>query len=573
MSSVCDLGTIRSIIRGIDVLFPHTLIAEVIDDGEHSNSKKIFVDFNIHEKKIIIGFENPATEDQLDKMITWNPSSKIHHTSNISTCGQGLKYYEFRVRGQHIHVTRVPEEESGKYIYKKSEINSSNIYKAANSAEISDSEFSEILRKNTTYVNCADEVVTTIGDIFNNKDNVYPFPPKTIFIAKDISNNEILEWFKQDVNINELNKELTNKYFEEIKSGKLTVYIKYPGKEFCELGKDCNIDVIGSTNPQNLHVTELYYVQDEFEKCKKGDYIIRIKNTMFQIHKNGTSLSKNTITVKDCDMPKLLLQFTFTQYQYTINPLTCEEDKNLKRCIVGTSLEDYCGIYMKIGDKFIDGKPIAFPTLAKRNLQGAKHYRGILNLENPKKTKPMLGIHGLKSEFNLSNMKTLDPIIKQCTLIYKKYCTNHNNSPPAFETIEPDTYCTVKTSNKKSERTTKPGHNYLLVVGKDFYKFGVTYKTNREKRIFVHSNVDYEKARQDFPNEEIFKPDKWYYEYLSPLFNTCASTEQKVKEDIMERQNVVCYDQKIGDDTREYFHCDSPDTLREIKMVMISEVV
>jgi len=569
MSSVCDLGTIRNIIRGVDVPSPHTLIAEVIDDGEHSGSSKIFIDFNTHDKKIIIGFENPATEDQLDKMITWNPSSGIHHTSKISTCGQGLKYYEFRARGEHTHATRTFDEESGKYMFKTSFINSSNIYKAANSADISESAFSEILRKNTGYVTCSDEIISTIGDIFTNKENIYPFQAETIFSAKNISNDKLLEWFNEDDNIKNLNKELTNKYFEEIKMGKLIIYIKYPGREFCELGKDCNTDVIGSTNQQNRHVTELYYVKDLFDKFKKGDYIIRIKNTMFQIHKNGNSWARNITYVKDCDMPKLILQFTFTQY--TISNTSDEDDKILKRFIVGTSLEDYCGIYLKIGDKFIDGKPIA-SSLTKRNLQGARLYRGILNLENPEVTKSMLGIHGLKSEFNLTHMISLEIIIKQCCAIYKTFCSKYNNFPPAFDTIEPDTYCIVKTSNEKTTRTTKPGHNYLRVVGKHFYKFGITYEKNRTNRIFnTYSINDVEKLRQAFPDEDIFPPDKWYYEYLSPMFNAHASTEQKVKEDIMKRQDVICYDQMIGDDTREYFHCEDPDTLREIKQIMISE--
>jgi hypothetical protein len=291
---------------------------------------------------------------------------------------------------------------------------------------------------------------------------------------------------------------------------------------------------------------------------------------MFQIQKNGNSSVRTKIVVNDCDIHKLLLQFTFTQYQCTI---TEEDDKNLKQSIVGTSLEDYCGIYLKIGTKFIDGKPIAC-SLVKRNLPGAKHYRGILNLENPKKTKLMLGIHGLKSEFNLTHMNSLEYVIKQCCAIYKSFCTKHNNLPPDFDTIEPETYCIVKTSNEKSTRTAKPGYNYLRVVGTHFYKFGMTHESGAKARLFdTCSNEDYEKLKSDFPKEDIFSPEKFYYEYISPKFNTCASTEQKVKEDIMQRQDVVCFDHKIGDDIREYFHCEDPNTLREIKLVMIGEVM
>ena len=43
MSSVCDLGTIRNIIRGVDQLPFHMLLSEVIDNAEHSLSTKIFI--------------------------------------------------------------------------------------------------------------------------------------------------------------------------------------------------------------------------------------------------------------------------------------------------------------------------------------------------------------------------------------------------------------------------------------------------------------------------------------------------------------------------------------------------
>jgi len=562
MSSVCDLGTVRNIIRGVDEPSPHTLISEMIDDAEHSQSKKIFVDINTHNKTMTFGFENAATEEQLDKMVRWNPTSVIHNSSNISTCGQGLKYYEFRFRGEQIHATKSCN------VYMKSTLNSDIIYNSAKSADVSERQFAEILHKKTSYVQTSDEIEPSLEHIFSNDDGKLPFNPKTLIISKHITNESLLEWLNDDANIATLKKELINKYYEEIKCGSIIIYIKFPkDSEFSQLGHDCNTDVIGSTDKQNAHVTKIYYVEKDFDKFKKGEYVISINGRFIRIQKMGNSYARTLVDI--ADVSNLLLQFHFTQY--TIRTPVTDNEKaftaQFKECIVGTSLEDYCGIYLKIGDKFIDGKPIA-SGLTKRNLQGAKWYRGILELKNPEKTKMMLGLHGLKSEFNLSRMTSLEQIIKQCCIIYKNFCGG--GDVPLYSTVEPATYCVVKTSNDKTTRTSKPGHVYLRVIGTNFYKIGKTGKSNRTGRIFDKTPADeFKKIKESFPEENIFSTNRQYHIYLSPEFDKCSSTEQIVKEYIMNLQNVICYDQKIGDDTREYFHCDDMATVLEIQNVMI----
>ena len=57
MSAICQKGTIINIVgRGIDETPFHMALFEPIDDAEHSASKKVFVDINVHEKTILIGF-------------------------------------------------------------------------------------------------------------------------------------------------------------------------------------------------------------------------------------------------------------------------------------------------------------------------------------------------------------------------------------------------------------------------------------------------------------------------------------------------------------------------------------
>ena len=177
-------------------------------------------------------------------------------------------------------------------------------------------------------------------------------------------------------------------------------------------------------------------------------------------------------------------------------------------------------------------------------------------------------------------MPSLEQIIKQCCIIYKKYCATKvslGELQSSQSEINPETYCVVKTSNEKSQRTSKPGHNYLRAVGNNFYKFGFTGVSNRQNRIFDSlSDADYKKLKENFPEEEIFPQGKFYYEYLSSQFNCACSTEQKISEYIMELVefgDVITYDSKVGDGIREYSHCDNIETLNNIKKMMIDSLM
>jgi len=566
MSSVCDLGTIRNIIRGVEAPSPHTLISEMIDDAEHSNSTQIFVDINTHDRYVTFGFDKSATEDQINKMVQVNTVSGIHSSNNISTCGQGLMNYEFRFRGKHFHVSRT-NDEYGKNMYMKSSIDSDTIYAHAISPDVSESQFSEILKKKTAYVQISDEIEPSMERIFSNEDNIYPFTPKTIVMSKTITNAPLLDYLNDDFNIANLEKELINKYYEEIKMNKIQIYIKFPkDNKFKELGINSNVDVIGSTKKDKEHITHIYYVENDIEanKLKKGECIAAINGTFLLIKKQGNSYSRTSITISESDMTHMLLLCTFTEY------MNAEKDEDLKKAIIGTSLENYSGVYLKIGNKFIDGRTVT-SSLVPRNLQWSKLYRGIIQLMNPKETKMMLGIHGLKSVFNLCHMRPLEEIIKQCTIIYKSFCKKYENDQPfpVYSDKNPLEYCEVKTTNQKSQKTSKPGNNYIRNIGKHFYKIGYTLLKNRDKRIFGWSQYDIEKARKAFPEEEIYDYNKSYYVYLSPEFAHSASTEQRTKEFIMTLHDVTMYHHKVGDEVREYFYCDNMETLETIKQCMI----
>ena len=577
MSSVCDLGTIRNIIRGVDEPPPHTLLCEIIDDAEHSKSKKVFVDIDTRNRCVVFGFENAATEEQLTKMVQWNPVSTNHGSSDISTCGQGMKYYEFRFRGEHTHWTKT-ENSKGQTIYRKSKLNSDVIYTSNRNPEVSENKFSEILNRNTHYVEESDEVIQSIETIFNNEEEKYPFKPKTIIVSKNITNTTLLDWLNavddkgNSINIDNLEKELINKYYAEIKDGLLTIHIKFPkDTEFRELGNKSNTDIIGSTlDHMNEHIIDIFYVENSFDKIKKDEYLIRINNVFFIIRKSGSSYIRTAIEINSDDYSNNMFH-VFTFLQYTLPTPTKEEEKLLKNTIVGTSLEDYCGIYFKIGDKFIDGKPIP-ANITKRNLPGARFYRGILDMKTPSKTKMMLGLQGLKSNFNLGSMQNLELIIKQCCIIYNNFHKKFKDNLSDFRGVDPREYCEVKTSNQKSDKKDTAGIMYLRVVGKNFYKLGITRTSCVDRLLKKESPADIQSLKQEFPLEDIYDGGKQYLIYTSREFDACGSTEQKIKELIVQMDDVVTYDHKTGGDIREFFHCDSESTVNEIRNVMIASL-
>ena len=515
---------------------------------------------DLHTPMIIAGFEKAATKEQLNNMQTWNSVSNIHKTSKLSTCGQGYKLYQSYVRGEQ---TCVSKTERGTYITSKS--NSDAIYKNAISADTSETQFSEILKTRTQYASDEEsEVVPSIQAIFDNENDEYPFDPKTLIISKKITNQQLIEWLKIPVNIANLEKHLINKYYEEIKSEKLSIYIKFPNTDtFKELGDKCTTDVIGSTQRIREHHSDFYYVRTDLKRLKKGSYLICINEKYFQIQTNGNSVTRTHIELSEEERSHIFLQFRYIQYN-----VNRDLETQLKECIVGISLEDYAGIYLKIGDKFINSQPVT-ANLIKRNLQGAKHYRAILILMDPE-SKIMLGLQGLKANFNLSQMQLLENTAKQGAIIYKNFCKHYPDTD--YSTVDPVSYCVVKTSNDKNTKQAKPGRNYIRVIGPHFYKLGMTGETNAWNRIFDSNQEEYNKIVQDFPEEEIYPLSRQYAIYISSKILNAASTEQYVKEQIAELDDVITYNNKIGSGLREYFHCEDMETVNDIIQMMVDRI-
>jgi hypothetical protein len=540
MSVVIEKGAIRSQIRGVENIPVIMTMYEVIDDRKHSKSNKVYIDIDLHNQSCTIGYSEEATKENIDRMVTWfNTNKEQSSVNNIASKGIGLKYFEFRALGRWKHISK---NEKNKKCY-TSEINTFEIWNAEINDEISSTQFSEILHRETSFVKEEDEedIPKTLDKIFTNYDDKYPFKAKTIFTCKKMMNLNLLHEYKDENNnyiFDDIIKRLQIKYYNEIFNG-LELYIKLPGyTEFKQI-KNENIDIIGFTNnKQNELKIDIIINPDVYY-----GYIFKIDNNTYKFGKNGNSIIRQKIE-------NSLSEPDFSLFQYNTSLMNKEEKTN---SIVGKSEESYAGLFIEIGGTFINDQPVEW-QICKRNLSGNKNYRAILQCQSTK-SKYHLKLDGLKAQFNLATMSNLHNCIKCLTDVYKNYCNKHMP-------ILPDEYVQMKPTATKSISDKKiEGYFYIIELGQHFFKLGYS---NKQTRIFDYLS-EIPDLKLEFP--DIIFHDDPHCRYLSiKKINNITVLEQKIKT--MLNESVLCqtYDNKNGTDIREYFQSDTFDKLlNEIK--------
>ena len=521
-------GAIRSALSGLESTEFYKTLFEVIDNRLHSNSKSVFIDFDTHNKKCIIGYENPATKYQINNTTTWyNINNSQKDTKNIASKGIGLRYFEFKLLGNWQHVSKVKKD-----VYFISDINTSEIDESRNNNEISDYEFNQILSSSAFPVRQEDGVKSSIEDIFNNENKYYPFNPNTIFIGKNICDIYLNDYKNDEMyNFEDLIKSLKIKYFEEIKKNNLKLYIKLPGQnDFIKIKP--TTDVIGSTNRKQelnlkIYIDERYYL----------NHIFNIDDSYYQIKKNGNSKIREEIKNYD----KSINEHDYNLSFYINNNTLCDED------IIGRSEEKlYTGLYIKIGQTFISDRACV-TNIDKRNLPGSKSSRSIISA-NTEKAKITLKLNGLKSEFNLTLMKDLHIFYTSIVNVYKKYCKIYEPE----KKIIPNDYVLISSSNKKTiKNETTKGYIYIVCLAENFYKLGKT-TTNNKRLNYYTTEESRNKLKKDFPGYTFYKKPYIVYFSLEKL-DKYNVIEQELKCFIAENENCVTYDNKKGDEIREYF--------------------
>ena len=536
MSVVIEKGAIRSQIRGIENLPIIIALYEVIDDRKHSNSNKVFIDIDLHNKTCMIGYSEEATKDNIDNMVKWfNTNKEQTNINNIASKGIGLKFFEFRALGTWKHITKRFNEK----IYYTSEINTSDIWNAEIDDKISSINFSEILHRGTSFVKEEDELSLSIENIFNNIDDKYPFPPKTIFRCNNVKNTNLLDEYKDEernFKFDDIIKRLKIKYYNEISQG-LELYIKLPGYTEFEIIENNNIDVIGFTNNRSNELKIDIFINPNYYY----GYFFKIGENAYEFRKNGNSVIRQKINnISNSSSPD------FSLFQYNINNMS-KEDKN--NSIFGKSEEACAGLFIEIGGTFISDQPVEWQII-KRNLAGSKNFRAVLQCLSSE-SKHHLKLSGLKAQFNLATMNNLHNCIKCLTDVYKMYTKNIS--------INSDDYVLIKTTASKSSIDKQvEGYFYIVELGRNFFKFG--FSANQQ-RIFDYITEEYTKSNKlEFPDIEFHTSPHCRYLSIRKI-KKITLLEEKIKSLVNESNICQTYDCSIGNDIREFFTCEQFDEL------------
>ncbi len=553
-TTVNSKGTIRNILRGIDDIDIKMLLYEMIDDAEHSKSKKIFIDFNLHENRIIIGYEKKATIQQMNSLLMWNDIKDKDHSDGdltIATCAQGSKFFLYHFRGE----TTIISKTDNNNVLLESGMSTAMIYddniKPIN--ELNNDEFVGTLSRCTTYPRNQkmDDLRSKHKMYFDGSKTDIPFSPEMIIYIDDVNKENIEKIKNKDIQ-SALIKSLNSKYYYNIKYDGLDIFIKYPDSPFKKLD---GFDTVGIDHKKNEFIITICKANNEF--------IIKYKNNYYTIKRNGNSILRTLYTGETDKIQELYL---FKQFIIDI------DNKKLKENINGKSGEEYSGIYLQLGNYIINDLPVK-DDLTKRNLPGSSSYRGIFTPLNTV-AKDLLQLKGLKASFDLTNMVDLNKIFKQCIQIYKHYNSEISKNPT--KEPEPKDFLLIENSNKNkissSDKQSVSGHYYIMRLGEFFWKSGITTggKKNGLDRIKTYGlEQEYNEIKKDYPDEILYDIQDIEVYFLNVVkYDKIHTIEAKALDFINEHTGFKTYAHKKKDaKISEFFHCSEENALKLKKYV------
>lgn len=569
-SAVVSLGTVRSILRGLPDTRFSSVVYEVIDDREHSKpiaSNNVFIDFRPESRCITVGFSNYASKDDVDRMVKWNPTNDKHITNSIATAGQGLRFFECMLKAKHKHVSTDLENPHKFY---ESEISTKAVIAASTQSDVSETGFQQILDRETVLARerTPDELMPVVKTVFENASEEYPFAAKTLIHTHDISNDHVIADLNTPAFINDLKKRLFTKYYDELMNDEFNLFVRFPkAKTFVDLKtllkKEMVADVIGSTIKDKEHTITIVSVskalkvrlapnskKTEHTTLQAGSFVFKVDDSYWCLYSNGkSSIRVQFYLLKDEDIGSLRELYNFTQY---VIPASVT-DAQLKSSMVKASGEAYAGIYVRLGNTFINDEPAEGGGL-RRNLPGASRYRAIFELANSD-AKSTLKINGLKSRFSFSDMPELNAAIEQCQTIYKNFFNEYDaDTIPSPETYIPSR----KVSNEVTKKVNDSGFVYIVKIGNNFYKRGKTGndKKNMSRISSYFTEDDTEKLKTNFPKESIYDLSDRVFVFLRPS-DHISSYESWLGDKLLGlKDKFTTYSSNGGGGIREYFHME-----------------
>ena len=199
----------------------HALIKYLIDlvhNMKHNDSKKILFYFG-NDGEITIGYDKPATIEQLNSMVSYYIPSKTHTLDdNMSTRGVGRMFIPYAFPGCWHVVTQTPD---GSDDLACASMNTKEIMDKLNNPDISDTELTSSLSTHTTYAEKCEayaDIETKkpkyIVDYFQNKDELFPFTPKLIMNSRRVVLKTNL---KKVLNFKEDGSPFTTDFWENVR--------------------------------------------------------------------------------------------------------------------------------------------------------------------------------------------------------------------------------------------------------------------------------------------------------------------------------------------------------------------
>ncbi len=563
-TTIKSKGTVTTVIRDCDTYDYFGLAFERIDNRKHSNSKKVFVDFNTRDNTIVYGYDGFATRDQVESYIHWmDIKSNVHDKNEIATCHQGSKIAIFHTLGIEEMITRC---DNGYII---SRMDSTKIFEELKNDSITDIEFGSVLSKNSR-VEEEDCLNKRQEQYMNNNNDDLPFIPNTITITSKIPNSDRLDRFNTDDEfIMNIRKSLDIKYCKEICDGNLILYVKFP--KSTQFEKIEGVDVIGTQHKINELVLDIYRVEEDFTTknittdsiihLKRNQYLAKYKTSYVYFNTNDDSAKvRYQVCLKEKDKN---IRHVFTIYQYEIDKTYVD---TIKDKIIGKSFENYAGFYPNIGNTFINSKPCDGDQLKKRSMPGNKQYRCVFEIHD----KTQLQLKGHKATFTFNNNSQLLKLCYHMGSIYQKYYKNAKDEFGIIintDDISCEDFMILGNNkiNKVSYHKEDTGVIYVLKVGERLYKFGkILNKTKDFDRLKnYYDNSEYKKLCDNFKNQTLYDKDHMYFCFLKFKVKQVSIVEEKIKMKIMNNKNdFITYEAKGGSSNiREYFspNCNVTD--------------
>jgi len=178
----------------IDAHTIHKFIIEYLHNIDHNGSKALFVD--IQEREITIGYDTPATIEQINKMVNYfSPSESHREDDEMSTRGMGRIFMPYAYPGHWHVVTQAEDSRLACASMDTKTILEQLDNPAASEADIVTvlSDCTEYARKHQSYEEVEAKKPKYLVDFFREEASPFPFAPKLLLHARHIVKKSALD--------------------------------------------------------------------------------------------------------------------------------------------------------------------------------------------------------------------------------------------------------------------------------------------------------------------------------------------------------------------------------------------